>query len=71
MLKGEYPNCIVKLCDFELARVLTPPNEIREILGTPDYVGEYYQTKLYILLIIKITIPSAGKLDEIHINLAK
>ena len=37
---GEFPDCAVKLCDFEISRLLTPGYEVREILGTPDYVGE-------------------------------
>ncbi|XP_066940015.1 uncharacterized protein [Macrobrachium rosenbergii] len=39
VLMGEFPDCAVKLCDFEISRVLTPRREIREILGTPDYVA--------------------------------
>ncbi|XP_063596883.1 zinc finger CCCH domain-containing protein 13-like [Penaeus indicus] len=36
---GEFPECAVKLCDFEISRKLTPGREVREILGTPDYVA--------------------------------
>nr|XP_045610150.1 cyclin-dependent kinase-like 5 [Procambarus clarkii] len=39
VLMGEFPDCAVKLCDFEISRVLTPGREVREILGTPDYVA--------------------------------
>ncbi|XP_070000008.1 uncharacterized protein [Penaeus vannamei] len=39
VLMGEFPECAVKLCDFEISRVLTPGREVREILGTPDYVA--------------------------------
>ncbi|XP_045126429.1 serine/threonine-protein kinase par-1-like [Portunus trituberculatus] len=39
VLMGEFPDCDVKLCDFEISRLLTPGREVREILGTPDYVA--------------------------------
>ncbi|XP_066940052.1 uncharacterized protein [Macrobrachium rosenbergii] len=39
VLMGEFPDCAVKLCDFEISRMLTPGREVREILGTPDYVA--------------------------------
>jgi len=39
VLMGEFPECDVKLCDFEISRLLTPGCEIRDILGTPDYVA--------------------------------
>ncbi|KAK8391782.1 hypothetical protein O3P69_017426 [Scylla paramamosain] len=39
VLMGEFPDCDVKLCDFEISRFLTPGREVREILGTPDYVA--------------------------------
>lgn len=29
----------VKLCDFGISRVIEKGVEVREILGTPDYVG--------------------------------
>lgn len=37
---GTFPECDVKLCDFEISRVILEGTEVREILGTPDYVGE-------------------------------
>lgn len=40
VLMGAFPTCDVKLCDFEISRVILEGTEIREILGTPDYVGE-------------------------------
>ncbi|ODN02810.1 Death-associated protein kinase related [Orchesella cincta] len=39
LLMGEFPSCDLKLCDFEISRVIRPGMEIREILGTPDYVA--------------------------------
>ncbi|KAA0202191.1 hypothetical protein HAZT_HAZT007829 [Hyalella azteca] len=39
VLMGEFPDCAVKLCDFEISRHITPGYEVREILGTPDYVA--------------------------------
>lgn len=40
VLMGAFPTCDVKLCDFEISRVILEGTEIREILGTPDYVGK-------------------------------
>lgn len=42
MLTGEFPDCDVKLCDFGISRYISHGADIREILGTPDYVGEFY-----------------------------
>ncbi|KAL4142226.1 hypothetical protein QTP88_004725 [Uroleucon formosanum] len=39
VLMGVFPTCDVKLCDFEISRVILEGTEIREILGTPDYVA--------------------------------
>lgn len=39
-MMGTFPECDVKLCDFEISRVILEGTEVREILGTPDYVGE-------------------------------
>ncbi|XP_076065454.1 uncharacterized protein LOC143039386 [Oratosquilla oratoria] len=39
VLMGDFPDCAVKLCDFEIARLVMPGHEVREILGTPDYVA--------------------------------
>lgn len=36
---GQFPNCEIKLCDLEVARVIQEDEFIREIIGTPDYVG--------------------------------
>lgn len=33
----------VKLCDFGISRLIENGVEVREILGTPDYVGEFTQ----------------------------
>ena len=40
VLMGQFPNCEIKLCDLEVARVIQEGEDIREIIGTPDYVGE-------------------------------
>lgn len=40
VLTGEFPDCDVKLCDFGISRYISHGADIREILGTPDYVGE-------------------------------
>ncbi|KAK7867026.1 hypothetical protein R5R35_005669 [Gryllus longicercus] len=39
LLTGNYPDCDVKLCDFGISRVIQNGVEVREILGTPDYVA--------------------------------
>ncbi|KAK2705958.1 probable serine/threonine-protein kinase DDB_G0278665 isoform X2 [Artemia franciscana] len=39
VLTGPFPDCDIKLCDLEISRVLTEEEQIREILGTPDYVA--------------------------------
>ena len=40
MAPVEGGKCEVKLCDFGIARELRDDVEVREVLGTPDYVGE-------------------------------
>ncbi|KAL7300747.1 hypothetical protein TKK_0006724 [Trichogramma kaykai] len=39
VMMGNFPDCSVKLCDFEISRVVLDGTEVREILGTPDYVA--------------------------------
>ncbi|XP_054715944.1 serine/threonine-protein kinase 17A-like [Uloborus diversus] len=39
LLTKPFPNCEVKLCDFGISRLITKGIEIREIVGTPDYVA--------------------------------
>lgn len=39
VLTADYPNCDVKLCDFGISRYLSEGADVREILGTPDYVA--------------------------------
>ncbi|KAJ8676096.1 hypothetical protein QAD02_011882 [Eretmocerus hayati] len=39
VMMGNFPDCKVKLCDFEISRVILEGTEVREILGTPDYVA--------------------------------
>ena len=48
---SEFPNCEIKLCDLEVSRVIQDHEQIREIIGTPDYVGtdsieKYYRKDL-------------------------
>ena len=43
---SEFPNCEIKLCDMESARVIQEDEHIREVIGTPDYVGEFIQLLL-------------------------
>ena len=48
---SEFPNCEIKLCDLEVSRVIQDSEQIRQIIGTPDYVGKifYYGPGVYIL----------------------
>ncbi|XP_071446525.1 death-associated protein kinase related-like isoform X2 [Hetaerina americana] len=39
LLLGPYPEADVKICDFGISRVVEMGAEVREILGTPDYVA--------------------------------
>lgn len=39
LLTKPFPDCEVKLCDFGISRLITKGIEIREIVGTPDYVA--------------------------------
>ncbi|ROT82889.1 hypothetical protein C7M84_023937 [Penaeus vannamei] len=36
---GQHPDSAVKLCDFGISRILLADIEVREVLGTPDYVA--------------------------------
>ena len=42
---SEFPNCEIKLCDLEVSRVIQDHEEIREIIGTPDYVGNVFHSQ--------------------------
>ena len=63
MLTGEFPDCEIKLCDLEISRVITAGTEVREMLGTPDYVGKYDRMKLTPLFIPP---PSRRSLARVH-----
>lgn len=39
VLMSEFPNCEIKLCDLEVSRVIQDTEDLREIIGTPDYVA--------------------------------
>lgn len=39
LLTGEHPSSEVKLCDFGISRIILSDIEVREVLGTPDYVA--------------------------------
>jgi len=39
LLTGAFPDCDIKLCDFGIARHIARGADVREILGTPDYVA--------------------------------
>ena len=53
---GEFPNCDIKLCDLEVARVIQPGESISELVGTLDYVGK----NLSDFFTYKITNPSTA-----------
>jgi hypothetical protein len=37
---SEFPHGEVKLCDLGISRYISQGADIRDILGTPDYVGK-------------------------------
>ncbi|KAF0307155.1 Serine/threonine-protein kinase 17B [Amphibalanus amphitrite] len=39
LLTGPFPNCDVKLCDFGISRQVIGNGELREIMGTADYMA--------------------------------
>ena len=39
---GQFPNCEIKLCDLDVARVIQEDEDFKEIIGTPDYVGKVF-----------------------------
>ncbi|KAK4293363.1 hypothetical protein Pmani_033940 [Petrolisthes manimaculis] len=39
LLMGQYPDTEVKLCDFGISRIILSDIEVREVVGTPDYVA--------------------------------
>jgi len=39
VMMGEFPDCEVKLVDFEISRYIDPERDIVDFLGTPDYVA--------------------------------
>lgn len=46
VLMNEFPHGEVKLCDLGISRYISQGADIRDILGTPDYVGKL----LYLLM---------------------
>lgn len=45
LLTKAFPEGEVKLCDFGISRLITKGAELREIVGTPDYVGKVSQNE--------------------------
>ena len=43
---GEFPNCDIKLCDLEVARVIQPGESITEWIGTLDYMGQFIKVNI-------------------------
>jgi hypothetical protein len=39
---SEFPHGEVKLCDLGISRYISQGADIRDILGTPDYVGTFF-----------------------------
>lgn len=42
VLMSEFPHGEVKLCDLGISRYISQGADIRDILGTPDYVGKLF-----------------------------
>ena len=61
VLMGQFPNCEIKLCDLEVARVIQEGEFIREIIGTPDYVGKFKAHQHS-----ELWQPCAGRLQNNH-----
>lgn len=41
LLSTQEPDTDIKLCDFGISRIVQNGVEVKEILGTPDYVGKF------------------------------
>ena len=54
VMMGAFPDCEIKLCDFEISRVILEGTEVREILGTPDYVRKYIVENVYLYIEINV-----------------
>ena len=48
LLTAPYPHGDIKLCDFGFARTVNSGDDIRDIIGTPDYVGKSTNATIYI-----------------------
>ena len=59
---SEFPNCEIKLCDLEVSRVIQDHEEIREIIGTPDYVGNVISLSLLTILSDIFLLPAAPEI---------
>jgi serine/threonine protein kinase len=46
LLTDEFPKGSVKICDLGFACLVNTGEDIRDIIGTPDYVGMYIQYQL-------------------------
>ena len=44
LLTDEFPKGSVKICDLGFACLVNTGEDIRDIIGTPDYVGMYLQS---------------------------
>ena len=51
LLTGPFPNCDVKLCDFGISRQVNGGGELREIMGTADYMGKSTSSTMGVLFI--------------------
>lgn len=61
VLTGEFPDCDVKLCDFGISRYISHGADIREILGTPDYVGKFF----WYYIIIRVVNVSSNNVKKL------
>lgn len=63
VMMGSFPECEVKLCDFEISRVILEGTEVREILGTPDYVGKqpFFTRRLHFVVLSRAISRHANK----------
>ena len=47
LLTAPYPHGDIKLCDFGFARTVNSGDDVRDIIGTPDYVGKCPTIQLF------------------------
>lgn len=55
LLTSESPLGDIKIVDFGLSRLVSSSQEIREIMGTPEYVGKNLFLNMYMWICVYVT----------------